>query len=46
MVVEGVQPQFRMASGVPLKALPAGAWVHHSLEKKKSAGGQGGVFLL
>lgn len=38
VVIEGVQQQFRMASGVTLKALPAGAWVHHAQEKKRSAG--------
>jgi len=40
--IEGVQQQFRMASGVTLKALPAGAWMHHAQEKKRSAGAAGG----
>lgn len=38
--IEGIQQQFRMASGVTLKALPAGAWVHHAQEKKRNAGAE------
>lgn len=35
--VPGLQA-FHMASGVPIKALPGGAWIHRSKEKAKQPG--------
>lgn len=33
-----VQGNFHMASGVPIKALPAGAWLHHAKGTKAKEG--------
>lgn len=44
MVIDGVQ-SFHMASGVPLKALPAGTWLHRTPAKHtegESRVGRGG----
>ena len=35
MLIDGVQVQFHMASGVTLKALPAGSWLHRTKPKAK-----------
>lgn len=37
--IKGVQGPFQMASGVPLKALPAGAWLHRAEAKAPEGGG-------